>query len=117
LTFGLDPDRIKDAFRDYDFHIRPMSSLNATLVQKGVMAGNLYQMGLVPGGDVLKAVNWEKPDATIMEARQDQVMRSQAMMAAQALGGAAPPSGNIGAAARGQSAARQPASFPPGGRA
>jgi len=115
LVFGIDPDRIKEQFRDYSFHIRPMSSLNATKVQKGVLSANLYQMGLIPGVDVLKSVDWEKPDATIQEARADQIARSQVMMATAALGGAAQPQGNVGAAARGQSAARLPASFPASG--
>lgn len=112
LTFGLSGAQIEEAFRDYALSIRPGSSLNATRVQRGVLAGNLYTMGLVPGVDVLKAVEWQRPAETIQEARRDQVERTQVMAAAAAMGGGPPPQGNLNRSARGQSASRTPASFP-----
>jgi hypothetical protein len=116
LTFGLDGASIEDAFRDYTMSVRPGSSLNATRVQKGVMAGNLYQMQLLPGVDVLKAVEWQNPEETIDEARKDLIARTQVMMAAQAMGGAGQqPQGGLQRAARGQSASRTPSSFPASG--
>jgi hypothetical protein len=116
LTFGLDGASIQEAFRDYTLSIRPGSSLNATRVQKGVLAGNLYQMQLIPGVDVLKQVEWSNPEETIVEARKDMIARTQVMMAAQAMGGAQQPQGNLSRSARGQSASRQPASFPANAR-
>lgn len=112
LTFGLDGAEIQEAFRDYAMTVRPGSSLNATRVQKGVLAGNLFSMGLVPGVDVLKSVEWNNPEDTIQEARKDQIERTQVAMAAQAMGGGAQPQGGLQRAARGQSASRTPASFP-----
>jgi hypothetical protein len=112
LTFGLGGAEIEEAFRDYTMSIRPGSSLNATKIQKGVMAGNLYTMGLIPGVDVLKSVEWSNPEETIVEARQDQIARTQVMAMASMMGGAGQPQGNLNRAARGQSASRQPASFP-----
>ena len=112
LTFGLDGAQIEEAFRDYTMSIRPGSSLNATRVQKGVLSGNLFSMGLIPGVDVLKQVEWPYPEETIQEARKDQIERTQLAMSMQAMGGGQQPQGNLGSAARGQSAARQPASFP-----
>jgi hypothetical protein len=115
LTFGLEGATIEDAFRDFTMTIRPGSSLNATRVQKGVMAGNLYTMGLVPGVDVLKAVEWQNPDETIVEARKDLIAKTQVQMAAQAMGGGQQPQGSLQRSASGQSASRTPASFPAGG--
>lgn len=112
LTFGLQGSEIEEAFRDYTMSIRPGSSLNATRVQRGVMSGNLYTMGLIPGIDVLKAVEWANPKETIIEARKDLLERTQVQMAAAAMGGAQQPQGSLNRAASGQSASRSPASFP-----
>jgi hypothetical protein len=112
LTFGLDGAQIVEAFRDFTLSVKPGSSLNATRVQKGVLSGNLYTMGLIPGVDVLKQVEWAYPEETIQEARKDLIERTQVAMAAQAMGGAQQPQGGLQRSARGQSASRQPASFP-----
>ena len=115
LTFGLSGSEIEEAFRDFTMSIRPGSSLNATRVQRGVMAGNLFTMGLVPGVQVLEAVEWKNPEQTIQEARQDQIERTQVAAMAAAMGGAPQPQGGLQRSARGQSAARTPASFPAAG--
>jgi hypothetical protein len=112
LTFGLQGAEIEAAFRDFSLSVKPGSSLNATRIQKGVLAGNLYQMQLIPGVDVLKQVEWAYPEETIQEARKDLIERTQVAMAAQAMGGAQQPQGGLQRAASGQSASRQPASFP-----
>lgn len=61
-----------DAWQDFEFRVIPGSSLAMTRIQKGVMALNLYQAGLVPGVDVLKAAEWANPDETIERARTEQ---------------------------------------------
>jgi hypothetical protein len=112
LTLGLQGASIREQFRDYSLSVRPTSSLNATKIQKGVLAGNLFTMGLVPGVDVLKSVEWENPEGTIQDARQDQLQRTQLAMVAQAMGGAGQPAGGMNKAAQGSAASRQPSSFP-----
>ena len=61
-----------DAWQDFEFRVIPGSSLAMTRIQKGVMALNLYQAGLIPGVDVLKAAEWANPDETIERARTEQ---------------------------------------------
>jgi hypothetical protein len=112
LTQGLGAASIREQFRDFSLHIRPGSSLNATRIQRSVIYGNLFQMQLVPGLDVLKAAEIPNPEETLQAAREDLVERTQLLMAAQALGGAG---GGMGQAARGGAASRQPASFPAAG--
>jgi hypothetical protein len=114
LTQGLGAASIREQFRDFSLHIRPGSSLNATRIQRAVMAGNLYNLQLLPGLEVLKASEWPSPEQTIQDARADLLERTQLMMAAQALGGAGG-GGTLNAAARGGGASRQPASFPAAG--
>jgi hypothetical protein len=113
LTMGLDRASIQEAFRDFYLHIQPGSSLNATRIQRAVMAGNLYQLQLLPGIDVLKASEWPNPEQTLQEARADLLERTQVMTAAAAMGSmGAGGNGSLNSAARGGAAARQPASFP-----
>lgn len=62
----------RDAWQDFAFRVMPGSSLASTRIQRGVMAMNLYQAGLIPGDEVLRAAEWEDPKGTYeraMEAR------------------------------------------------
>lgn len=59
------------AWQDFVFKVMPGSSLAMTRIQKGVMAANLYQMGLLPGEDVLIAAEWPNPDETVKRAREE----------------------------------------------
>jgi hypothetical protein len=61
----------ESAWQDFLFKILPASSLSLTRVQKGVMASNLYQMGLLPGEDVLRAAEWANPAETVARAREE----------------------------------------------
>jgi hypothetical protein len=117
LTFGLDGSTLADAFRDFTMHIQPGSSLNATKIQRAVLAGNLHQVGVLPDIDLLKASEWPNAEATLQEARHDQLEKMQLSLAAAAMGGGggaggAPSGGGMNRIARGGSAQRQPASFP-----
>jgi hypothetical protein len=107
LVMGLNDADIQTAFRDFVLSIRPTSSLNATRVQKAVLAGNLYGMGLVTGEDVLSAAEWTNPKETIEKAKAEQFEKAQM----QALGNAGAIGANINRVA-GKGAARNPVSFP-----
>mgnify|MGYP001565115429 FL=1 len=61
----------EDAWQDFRFRIVPGSSLASTRVQRGVMAANLYQLGLLPGSEVLRASEWPAPDETVKLARKE----------------------------------------------
>ena len=60
-----------NAWQDFEFRVLPGSSLSMTRIQKGVMALNLYQAGLIPGVDVLKAAEWANPDETFERAQKE----------------------------------------------
>lgn len=60
-----------DAWQDFEFRVIPGSSLSMTRIQKGVMALNLYQAGLLPGVDVLRAAEWANPEETFERAQQE----------------------------------------------
>ena len=84
FEFGLaDP---MEAFRDFVLHVIPGSALAATRVQKAVLAGNLYRMQLLPGIEVLKAVEWQDPEGTLKAATEEVQQRLQAQTAAQTPG-------------------------------
>lgn len=70
-----DGDRLMNvdtAWQDFVFRVMPGSSLAMTRVQKGVMAANLYQMGLVPGAYVLEAAEVPNAAELVTEARKEQ---------------------------------------------
>lgn len=60
-----------EAWQDFEFRVIPGSSLAMTRIQKGVMALNLYQAGLIPGVDVLKAAEWANPEETYGLAQKE----------------------------------------------
>lgn len=70
---GLDysPHDAESLWQDFEFRIVPGSSLAMTRVQKGVIALNLYQAGLLPGVEVLKATEWPNPEETFEEAKAE----------------------------------------------
>lgn len=115
LTMGM--RNIQVAFRDFVLGVHPMSSLNATRVQKAVLAGNLYGMGLIPGVAVLESAEWVNPEETLAAAKAEQ---AEAAMVQAMAAGLAPPGGAGGAPggggnlnrAAGRGAARAVGSFP-----
>lgn len=58
-------------WRDFTFRVIPGSSLAMSRVQRGVMAANLFQLGLIPGEEVLRAAEWPKPTETLAKAREE----------------------------------------------
>ena len=89
----------EDAWRFFNFRIHPGSSLAMTKVQEFIKMSNLYNMGLVPGKDVLIAGQIANPEYLIEEARKERVLNQ------------GPVPVPIRQGAGGQ---RQPASFPAG---
>jgi hypothetical protein len=61
----------EDVFRDFGLKVTPGSSLASNKLQKTVMAGNLFHMGLVPGIDVLRQAEWSNPEDTIDKAKKE----------------------------------------------
>lgn len=61
----------REGWKEFKFRILPASSLAVTRVQRGVLAANLYQLGLIPGVDVLKAAEWPSPEETVAKAREE----------------------------------------------
>ncbi len=78
LVLGIGEADVKTAFRDFVFSVRPESSLNASRVQKAVLASNLYNMGLIPAVDVLRVLEWKDPEDTYERAQEE---RKQAAIA------------------------------------
>ena len=111
LVMGI--RHIEVAFRDFLLGVHPMSSLNATRVQKAVLMGNLYGMGLVGGIDVLEAAEIANPQETLAKAKAEQAEAATVQAMAQGLGAGGPPGGggNLNRVA-GRGAARAGGSFP-----
>lgn len=63
--------KASDAWRDFRFRVFPASSLAMSRIQRGLMAANLYQTGLIPGEDVLRAAEWPSPEETLAKARAE----------------------------------------------
>ena len=59
------------------FLITPGSSMAITRVQKAQLSLALFQSTLVPGADVLKALEWNDPKGTVQEARAEKMMGMQ----------------------------------------
>ncbi len=53
------------------FVITPGSSMAITRLQKGQMSMGLYGSGLVPGVQVLRALEWDDPEGTVQQARAE----------------------------------------------
>ena len=68
----------RKAFRDFVLNVQPGSSLAATKVQKAVLAGNLYKMGLIPGEQVLRAAEWPDAAGAIEKAKEEHGQAAQA---------------------------------------
>ena len=60
-----------DGWKDFTFKVLPGSSLAMTRVQKGVLASNLYQLGLIPGIEVLRAAEYPNPEEMVKQAREE----------------------------------------------
>ena len=58
-------------WQDFEFRVVPGSSLAMTRLQKGVIALNLYQAGLLPGMEVLRATEWPNPEETFEKAKAE----------------------------------------------
>lgn len=60
-----------DAWQDFEFKVLPGSSLASTRIQRGVMALNLRQAGLLAGVDVLRAAEWPNPEEAFQRAQEE----------------------------------------------
>ena len=74
LMRALGGRKAEDAWRDFKFKITPGSSLSMTRVQEGIMAANLFNMGLMPGAEVLKRMGIVNPEEMIQRAREERMM-------------------------------------------
>mgnify|MGYP003393760889 CR=1 FL=1 len=105
LVMGLEEKEVERAFQDFSLSVRPGSSLNATRIQKAVLASNLYGMGLLTGVDLLRAVEWQDADGTFERAQAEHQQKAASAAAAQGV------SGSLNRASGG---ARRISSFPAG---
>jgi hypothetical protein len=71
------------SFRDYVFKVVPTSSLAMTKWQKGLMATQLYQMGLIDEKAALDSLEFPNRDEIMKRMSQKQEEQFQLMMAAQ----------------------------------
>jgi hypothetical protein len=70
-------ERQQDLWQDFQFRVLPGSSLASTRVQRAVMALNLFNAGLVPGAEVLRAAEWPDPDGTYKQALEQKALTAQ----------------------------------------
>lgn len=80
-AFHLGIANPREAFRDFVLHVQPGSSLAATKVQKVVLSGNLFKMGLIPGVEVLRSAEWPDPEGTLAKAKEEHGQAAQARAA------------------------------------
>lgn len=73
---ALDAASLLDAHKNFRFKVAPGSSLNLTKIQRGIMAVQLHQMGLVSGLDVLHAVDWPNAKEAYEQAIKEQVTKA-----------------------------------------
>jgi hypothetical protein len=66
---------LRDAFRDFRFQIKPMSSLSITKQQEIIAASNLMSMGLLPGSEVLKVAGYLNAEDLVKQARFEQAQQ------------------------------------------
>jgi hypothetical protein len=71
---ALDSASLRDAHRDFRFHVAPGSSLSLTKIQRGLMAVQLYQLGCVDRQSVLEAVEWPDWAETLQRTIKEQLM-------------------------------------------
>ena len=74
LIGALKGRRQEEVWSELKFTVRPGSSLAMSSVQDALLNANLYNMGLVPGKEVLKAVGKSNPEELISQARQERMM-------------------------------------------
>jgi hypothetical protein len=70
-------ERQQDLWQDFQFRVLPGSSLASTRVQRAVMALNLFNAGLVPGAEVLRAAEWPDPEGTYKQALEQRALTAQ----------------------------------------
>jgi hypothetical protein len=92
------------SFRDYVFKVVPTSSLAMTKWQKGLMATQLYQMGLIDEKAALDSLEFPNRDEIMKRMSQKQEEQFQLMMAAQQEGQgiSQPPQRGFGQKSKGQ---------------
>jgi hypothetical protein len=59
----------KEAFKEFVFKVAPGSSLAMTKWQKGLIATQLYQLGIIDDKEVLDAIEWPNRDEVIERTR------------------------------------------------
>ena len=102
------------AFQDYQFKVVPASSLAMTKWQKGLMATQLYQMGLIDEEAALEALEFPHRDEIMqrMAEKQREQQEIMASMARQGGNGKMPSVRGFGSKSKG---AKMPASMMRGG--
>jgi hypothetical protein len=63
------------AWQDFQFRVLPGSSLASTRIQRGIIALNLYQAGLLPGQEVLRASEWPDPEGNYQKALAERPLK------------------------------------------
>lgn len=74
LIGALKGRKPEEVWRELKFIVQPGSSMAVTKVQEALLNANLYNMGLVPGKEVLKAVGKTNPEELIRLAREERMM-------------------------------------------
>jgi hypothetical protein len=81
-------EKLQDLFRDLNFKVKPFSSLESSHQRQLQIDLLLFQMGLVPGLDVLKSARKPNPEATMKQAQEEQAEKMKsAMIGKAAMGG------------------------------
>lgn len=83
--------RMRNAFSEFKFLIRPGSSLASSRMQRGLMAVNLLQLGVIPAREVLRVVEWPGDHDTLLQ---------EAAAERAAMGGGGPATGSAQAQRR-----------------
>lgn len=73
LIRALGNKKLEEAWRDFKFKITPGSSLAMTKVQNGIMKANLFNMGLMPGTEILKEMGVPNPEEMVQRAREERM--------------------------------------------
>ncbi|MFQ5757179.1 MAG: hypothetical protein ACE5H7_13965 [Acidiferrobacterales bacterium] len=69
--------RLRSAFNDFRFLIRPGSSLAQSRIQRGIQAISLFQLGLIDDEEVMRVVEWPDRDAVLQRAKIKQAASGQ----------------------------------------
>ncbi|MDY6862941.1 MAG: hypothetical protein SV062_08130 [Thermodesulfobacteriota bacterium] len=67
-------EKIKNAFRDYKFRIKPGSSLALSKWQQIMLAMQLAESGLIDGLEVLKTIGWPDREKVYERAKMERIM-------------------------------------------